>query len=697
MERVEEMNGIATALEGISILLLEDNAADVELLLATLLDSDLNCTFTVVDTRDAFFSVLDNQQIDVVIADYSSPTFDGLSAVEFMKSRLPNIPCILVSAVLSEDLVVEAIKSGAANYIVKQNLGRLVPAIERALREQKEKEALLSATANLRAREKRFQTSIETMADCFMMLSSVQDSEGFIQDFTVSYLNAAACEVLAVSRERYVGKSVYTVIPAFKTTARENFEGSEDFDLFLVFCGVVETGYPFMGELIFSAYQPSDQFVAIDIRIVRLDDELVVTWRDITEKKRDEQRYSQLLAAAESACNQLEKVNQFKNDFLGNLSHELRSPLSTIMRWLEVSNNYHDDEESLTKAIQTSYYNAELLAQLIEDLLDVSKLPDDGFQCNLEPLSFDNLTGLILEVVDAIAPAARNKDIEIVFSPELSTNNVRDSVLGDSTRLQRAFRNLLFNALKFTPAGGRITVSLEQTLDSIAVSVQDTGVGISSEAMPHIFERFWQGECASFTASRHSSYGGLGLGLPIVKHIVLAHNGQISANSAGPGRGSCFRVELPLASKQLLLNSASSKASATALAANVLEGCRVLIVEAYPDGLEVYVSMLEACGATVEGVQSADDALKLFQEFSPHLLISELVLPGKSGYELIREIRSFPATAGGNVLAIALTALSESSYRTRALLAGFQQHIAKPIELQEMVAVVSRLYQLAVN
>lgn len=571
MERVKEMDSSAF-LETINILLLEDNAADVELLSALMLESDLDCTIAVVDTYEAFFSTLNTQPIDIVLADYSLPTFDGLSAIGFVEDGFPDIPCIVVSGVLGEDLAVEALKGGAADYVLKDNLARLVPAVKRALREQRERKALLQATADLQESEIRFRTSVETMADCFIILSSVRDSEGFIQDFTVSYLNAAACKALSVSQEKQLGKSVYTVIPAFKATAREDSEGLEDLDLFLVFCGVIETGYPFTGELFVNSCQSSEQPVVVAIQIVKLDNQLVVTWRDITQKKQDERRYLQLLAAAESACNQLERANQFKDNLLGSLSNELRSPLSTIMGWLEISSDCLDDKALVARAIQTSYRNAEVLDQLIEDLLDVSRMPHSGFQCRLEPLSIDSLVCLVLEVVDAIAPAARNKDIEIVL-PEVVADDVEDSLLGDASRLKQVFRNLLSNALKFTPAGGRITISFERLSDSIVVLVQDTGIGIASEEIPHLFERFWQGEHTLSTASVHSAYAGLGLGLSIVRHIVLAHGGQVSADSAGPGQGSSFRVELPLASQKLLSNTAPSKASSTPiLATDALKG-----------------------------------------------------------------------------------------------------------------------------
>ncbi|MGB3786732.1 MAG: response regulator [Phormidesmis sp.] len=717
-------------LDIVHILLLEDNAIDVELLSTTLSSSELNCRFTVVDTQAAFCSALNTQAVDIVLADYSLPAFDGLSAIKLVKASALDIPCILVSGVVGEERAIEALKSGATDYVLKQRLERLVPAVKRALREQQERKALIQTTAELQASETRFQTSVETMADCLMLLSAVRDSENVIRDFTVSYLNAAACEYLSVSQDRQVGIPIYSVIPAFKDTAKETSGRIISFDLFLAFCGVVETSYPFSSEVICSAdKQSSNQFVVVDVRAAKLDDGLVLTWRDVTKKKQDEQRYLRLLSEADEARNQAEQANQFKDVFLANLSHELRSPLSAIMGWLDISIDRLDHKQLVEKAIRTSYRNAELLDHLLEDLLSISQIPQNGFYCDLVPLTLEALSAILNDTVDAVSPSAKNKGVKVTFLPDLLPSQSLDQssdcllgqrpdqIMGDSTRLQQVFRNLLSNAVKFTPAQGQIAIALRQTADSVNVSIQDTGEGIPPEKLPYIFKRFWQGDQNS--TSYNSACRGLGLGLPIVKYIVDAHSGQIVVESDGAGKGSRFVINLPLVSELAtssdpsIASSGKSQADALvfdpsgsemisskasnseALSSDALVGCRVLIVEDHPDGLYVYKFMLEAYGATVEGTLSATDALDVFQEFKPHILISDIKLPDKSGYELIREIRSLPASAGGDIPAVALTALSEASCRTRAILAGFQRHIAKPIELQEMATVVSQLHRLS--
>jgi len=747
---------VAVPSNTVKVLLLEDDPTDVELLTTTLINGGLDCTFVVVETLVAFQSTLETQPIDIVLADYSLPAFDGLSAIELVKAQFPEIPCVLVSGILGEDRAVEALKSGATDYVLKQRSERLMPAITRALREKEERQALAKATADLKASEARFRTSVETMADCLMLLESVRDSEGTIQDLAVSYLNEAACSYLSVTQDEQIGKSLYAVIPAFKSTAgnttggtasqganqgsnqganqgarertRKIADSAKNLDLFLSFCGVIENDASFAKEVTVSGHQSADQFVVIDIRAAKLGDGLVLTWRDVTEQKQGEQRRLQLLAETERAKNQAEQANQFKDIFLANLSHELRSPLSAIIGWLEISSDRLDNPALVAKAIDTSCRNAKLLNHLIGDLIDVSRITQGGFFCDLEPLAVDSLFEIITDAIDTISLAAQKKNIRITFSPKPlagqpspSANQPATQIMGDAARLQQVVSNLLSNAVKFTPAKGRVNIGIERLPNAVAISVKDTGRGISSNVLPHVFEPFWQTDETLYGPSGDHRQG-LGLGLSIVHYIVEAHGGKVTAESDGFGAGSRFCVTLPLAPKLALLaetsselesakrhqpdkkspsaasettSSESSAPRTTALSATLLEGYRILVVEDYQDGLDVYMFMLEAYGATVRGALSADMALEIFHQFRPDIVVSDIDLPNKSGYELIREIRTLPVGEGGEVPAIALTAFSGPTHRTQALLAGFQQHIVKPIELQELAAVVASISQIS--
>ncbi|MGC1219652.1 MAG: response regulator [Phormidesmis sp.] len=732
----------------IKVLLLEDDPTDVELLTTTLSNGGLDCTFVVVETRREFQSVLETQPIDIVLADYSLPAFDGLSAIELVKARFPEIPCVLVSGILGEDRAVEALKSGATDYVLKQRSQRLMPAIKRALREREERQALAKATADLKASEARFRTSVETMADCLMLLESVRDSAGAIQDLAVSYLNEAACNYLSVTQDDQIGKSLYAVVPAFKTMAgntiggaasqglkegtRKGFDLVNNPDLFLSFCGVIENDTSFAKEVTISGHQGAAQFVVIDIRAAKLEDGLVLTWRDVTEQKQGEQRRLHLLAETERAKNQAEQANQFKDIFLANLSHELRSPLSAIIGWLEISGERLDNPTLVAKAIDTSCRNAKLLNHLIGDLIDVSRITQGGFFCDLKPLAIDSLFEIITDAIDTHSLAAQKSNIQITFSPKFSPRQLASQsspsadqpavqIMGDAARLQQVIGNLLSNAVKFTPAKGQVNIDVEMLPNAVAISVKDTGRGISSNVLPHVFEPFWQTD-ETLYGSPGDHRQGLRLGLSIAHYIVEAHGGKVTAESDGFGAGSRFCVSLPLASKLALLAATSSElepakrnqpdkdspfaasetteskttaSGTTALSATLLEGYRVLVVEDYQDGLDVYMFMLEAYGATVRGARSADVALEIFHQFRPDVVVSDIDLPNKSGHELIREIRTFPADEGGDVPAIALTAFSGPTHRTQALLAGFQQHIVKPIELQELAAAVASISQLS--
>ncbi len=736
------MERVTVPSETVNVLLLEDNSADVEILTTTLDRGGLECVFTVVETRAAFQSALETQSIDIVLSDYSLPAFNGLSAIELVIEQFPEVPCVLVSGILGEERAIEALKSGATDYVLKQRLERLVPAVKRALRERKERQALAEATAELKASETRFRTSVETMADCFMLLESVRDFEENIQDLVVGYLNEAACEYLSVDQSDQGGKSLYAVIPAFKdavgntaltkalTRALTKVTPNKGPDLFLSFCGVIESDSAFAEEVTIKGHQSSDQFVVLDIRAAKLGDGLVLTWRDITEQEQNEQRRFQLLAETERARNQAEQANQFKDIFLANLSHELRSPLSAIIGWLEISSDRLDNRTLVAKAIETSCRNAKLVNHLIGDLIDVSRITQKGFFCDLEPLAIDRLIKIVANVIDTVSPAAKNKNIQVTFSYNQSAQRSVGQIMGDAPRLEQVVSNLLSNAVKSTSAKGQINIELETLPNAVTISVKDTGQGISQDILPHIFEPFWQTDETLYGSLGNSSRQGLGLGLSIVHYIVEAHGGQVSAQSDGLGAGSSFLVNLPLASELALSVQASSaleppvqtglnvenyqqngqpgdeavtdnviasqpKDSNPTVESTLLKGRRVLVVEDYQDGLDVYTFMLEAYGATVRAALSTEAALQIFHQFKPDVVVSDIDLPSKSGYELVREIRALPAHEGGDIPAIALTAFSGPRYRTRALLAGFQQYIVKPIELQEMATAVASLCQLS--
>lgn len=680
-------------------LLLEDNAFDAELVSTTLENSDLDCIFTMVETQAAFESVLSAHPIDLVFADYSLPTFDGLRAIELVVQKYPYIPCILISAVLGEDRAIEALKSGAADYVLKQRLERLVPATKRALREFKERRVLANTAAQLKESEERFRTSVETMADPLAILSATRHSNGWIEDFTVDYFNRAACEYLSISLEQQNGQSLYSLIPGLQQPGNHR--------LFDAFCDVVDTGRPTFKEVVIKGMTVkglSDtktaqlQQVVLEMRVSKLNDGLVMTWHDITRRRRTEQQRAELLAEADNARAQAERANRFKDVFLAHLSHELRSPLSAIKGWLQVIPLESHKPEVLPKALESIGRNADSLELLIGDLLENARIEQGQFSFDPQPIKLQDLAALIEASIQALMPIAQSAGITV----ELLTANFDNSfyIIGDLARLEQVIRNLLSNAIKFTPKDGRITLSLsEQEQDTINLTVKDTGKGMSADTINHIFERFWQSSATSSNNNKLSTIKskGLGLGLSIVHHIVEIHQGKITVASDGEDLGSTFSVTLPRhrASPTSTLNppAAITPSIEAPLSETSLAGRRILIVEDHADALETYVLMLTSYGASVEGVRSASEALDAFQKYSPDLLISDLQLPDESGYSLIRKIRTLPQRGAKEIPAVALSAYTEDTYCARALLAGFQMHVAKPIELKDMVSLASRLCQ----
>jgi len=312
-------------------------------------------------------------------------------------------------------------------------------------------------------------------------------------------------------------------------------------------------------------------------------------------------------------------------------------------------------------------------ARLIDDLLDVSRIVSGKLLLDLGPV---DLAATVREAVDAARPSADAKALELTLDIDPGIG----SVYGDAGRLQQVVSNLLSNAVKFTPHGGRVSVALERADRRAQLTVGDTGIGIRPDVLPHLFNRFVQAD-----SSVTRTHGGLGLGLSIVRHLVEIHGGSVQAESPGEGQGATFRVTLPLG---------SANAPGPAPAATVtrgIEGVRVLLVEDDADTREAYVAMLGHLGAVVRGEASAADAMAALEEFSPQVILSDAAMPGEDGFGFIEKVRRRRPEQGGQVPAAAITALASDEHRQRALQAGFQMHVAKPIDAARLAAVVSLL------
>jgi PAS domain S-box-containing protein len=410
--------------------------------------------------------------------------------------------------------------------------------------------------------------------------------------------------------------------------------------------------------------------------------------RDVTERQKVDEERAALLAETERARREAEAANRAKDEFLATLSHELRTPLTSIVGWAKMLRSGQLDAATTARALETIDRNARLQTQLIADVLDLSRIVSGKLRLSMRPME---LSPVIEAALDTVRPAAEAKGIAI----RPAIDKYPCTVSGDPDRMQQVVWNILSNAIKFTARGGAVDVRVDcRDGGDAEIVVSDTGIGISRELLPHVFERFRQGD-----ASTTRSYGGLGLGLAIVRHLVELHGGRVEAESEGLGRGATFRVRVPLLTGDVDDVWPAERRHSSAEAAEgvpspigpALSGVRVLVVDDEPDARELVRAILGQAGASVVTAASASDALRILQQSPPDVLLSDLDMPEQSGFALIRRVRQLPAEQGGRVPAAALTAYARLEDRTRALRAGFQMHISKPLNPNELPVIVASL------
>jgi PAS domain S-box-containing protein len=400
---------------------------------------------------------------------------------------------------------------------------------------------------------------------------------------------------------------------------------------------------------------------------------VVLVFRDISERKEAECRRTALLESERRAKLEAEAANRAKDAFLAVLSHELRTPLNAIVGWTQLLRLGPVDPAELARGMEVIERNAQRQTRLIEDVLDVSRIVSGKLRLELEPVDLGRVVEAAVEVV---RPSLEAKDLRLEI-----TGDCGGLVLGDAHRLQQVVWNLLSNAAKFTPAGGRIEVSMRRMDHVCELSVRDTGRGIRPEFLPHVFDRFRQEQETSTRL-----YGGLGLGLAIVRHLVEMHGGSVDASSEGVDKGATFSVRLPRVA------AATPRARAPEppvpkLGPAGLAGLRVLAVDDEADARELVATLLRRAGAEVRVAGSTDEALQILDAWTPDVLVSDLEMPGEDGYELLRRIR---VGAHADLPAIALTAYAAAQERIRALEAGFALHLPKPVDAAELQLVVLR-------
>ncbi len=389
---------------------------------------------------------------------------------------------------------------------------------------------------------------------------------------------------------------------------------------------------------------------------------------------------ARLYVAAETAREAAEAANSAKDQFLSTLSHELRTPLNAVYGWATMLERGQLGAEQAQRALQIILRNVNAQVRLIDDLLDLSRVASGKLRLAVQPV---DLQRVVEDALDGIRPAAAAKNIRL--QPVLASPG--GPVSGDPDRLQQVVWNLLSNAVKFTPKGGRVQIQLQRVSSHVELLVSDTGQGIQPDLLPYVFDRLRQGDSSSTR-----SHGGLGLGLALVRHFVELHGGIVFAESPGEGRGATFVVKLPLmTARPAELAAERTPPTFQRASAQLLAGLRILVVDDDPTAVDLNREILSQAGAEVRGCTSGTDALQILQQWRPAVLVSDIEMPGLDGYTLLRQIRALDPDQGGKTPAVALSAYDRPEDRVRSLRAGFNFHVSKPVEPDELIAIIASL------
>ncbi|PSB20420.1 PAS domain S-box protein [Phormidesmis priestleyi ULC007] len=641
----------------LQFLLLEDSDLDAELIQAMLTDGEIECELVRVQTQTGFVDALKMTAFDLILSDYSLPNFDGIAALEIARSLCPDVPFILVSGTLGEEVAIETLKSGATDYVLKQRLGRLVPAVSRALREAQERRNYQQATAALRLSERHFRTLADAVPNFIWINNAQGESE---------YLNSRWQSFTGISAKQKLNWIEITHPDDAGRVIEKRMAG-------------IRSGSPYEIECRIRRYDGVYRWHLVRVVPFKDDQDQLLYWYGTATDVDDAKRLYQ----------QAEEANRIKDEFLAVLSHELRTPLNPIVGWSKLLRAKPHDPVTLARGLETIERNAQIQTQLIEDLLDVSRILRGKVSLNAQPT---NLVTVIESALETVRLAAEAKLISLEFNPTYNTEiNQSDHsnyiTFGDSSRLQQIIWNLLSNAVKFTPNHGRVEIELTTDATNTAdrrnakITVRDTGKGIAPHFLPYVFDSFRQAD-----GSTTRTFGGLGLGLAIVRHLIELHGGTINAASPGEGQGATFIVTLPmLKGGEKTLKREPRESSLSSLA---LEGLRILVVDDEQDSLDWMTVLLEQSGAIVRSALSAETAIAAITEFKPDILLSDIGMPEEDGYMLLERVRSCD---GGQIPAIALTAYARAEDRERAIAAGFQDHLTKPIDPKQLISAIDRL------
>ncbi len=547
----------------------------------------------------------------------------------------------------------------------------------------------------------------ETVAK--FMIDGVPDALRFNQLLRPMLTQASAND----RRVRIFGEMVSLLWAAGKCDEAISVEGFwnrlQQSHAFLLFCGYPLSG--FGGQNLaqplrevcstHSRVVPAESYIGLatdDERlraILRLQQQAKSLQAEIAERERGEENLRAALAREQVARSEAETANRMKDEFLANVSHELRTPLNAIIGWSHLLRSGRLDEAAIARAVETIDRNAKSQAQLIEDILDTSRIITGKLRLNQEPVDISSVINAAIDSVQ-LAVDSKNLQLEVTLDP-----SARHTV-GDASRLQQVVWNLLANAIKFTPSGGRIEVKVERAGENLQIKVSDSGQGIGPDFLPYIFDRFRQ---ADGTTTRE--HGGLGLGLAIVRHLVELHGGTIKADSTGQGEGATFTIQLPLAPqggkrRQKATGKLQVKAAPTERVRPLpplpsLMNVKVLLVDDDPDTLQLLGVMMGESKAVVQTAASVSEALEILEWYQPDVLVSDLAMPGEDGYALISKVRALEATSGRHTPALALTSYVRVEDRTRALSAGFNMFVPKPVQPDELLNAIANIAEVTID
>ncbi len=618
--------------------------------------------FRVIEAADGTEALKQaHQNPDLIILDVNLPDLNGFDVCRELRKRpeMARTPVIYLSAAyVSMAHKVEGLEAGADGYLIHPvEPPVLIATVNAFLRARKAEDAM-------RRSEARFRTIFEQVRHGMALMTP---------DLQFVEVNPALCHALQCPREQLMGASLSRFINPGAPLSIEKMQES------MLSAGTYSGTFPLTGA--------AGQSLQMEWNITTLSDSeaWLATVIDVTERLKIEEERERSLEREKAARSSAELANRIKDDFLATLSHELRTPLSSILGWGQLLALGKCTPVEIAAGAEVIQRNAKIQSQLIADLLDVSRIAAGKMQLDLELLHPGEVVTAALESVNAAAIA---KDIEIVCNFEPDTG----LALADPARLQQVIWNLITNAVKFTPRNGRIELSIRQAGDQIEIEVSDTGQGISPDFLPFIFDRFRQEDSR---AAR--SHGGLGLGLAIVRQLIELHGGNVSATSEGLGRGATFLVTLPVSARSTAVPVNETdpveplRETASGNWRRVdLRQSKILVVDDDQDVRTIVIRILRECGADTAEAGSAAEALLLAESWQPELLVSDIGMPREDGYDLIRElrVRGFDEQ---KLPAIALTAFARAVDRDRALYAGYQRHLQKPVDPLELVSRIAEL------